>query len=109
MKVAYVIGPLRASTIRQRIINIRAAEDVAVELWKAGFAVICQHLGNGLMSGIIPEQQFISGDLEIIPRCDFAVVCKGWEDSDGSRQEINCCRGRSVPFYFNVADAIKSE
>jgi hypothetical protein len=40
MRIAYVSGPYRANSIRQVLHNIRAAEEVAIQLWKFGYAVI---------------------------------------------------------------------
>ena len=81
MKVAYVCGPYRADTICGVVENIRAAEAVALELWRMGFAVICPHKNSALFDGAAPDSVWLKGDLEILIRGDLLVTCTGWWES----------------------------
>lgn len=85
--VAYVGGPYRAATIHGVAANIRAAEAVAVELWRYGWAVICPHLNSAFLDGAVPDEAFLTGDLEILSRCDALVLTDGWGDSSGAVAE----------------------
>lgn len=88
MKLAYVIGPYRAQNAWEREQNIRRAEEVALELWRLGFAVICPHTNTRFFDGAADDSIWLAGDLEILRRCDLAVVIPGWDKSRGSRAEI---------------------
>ncbi len=109
MRLAYTSGPYRADTIRGVIDNIRAAEEVAIQLWKMGYAVICPHTNTQLFDGAFDEGkmstvgdkedahweggsvQFIKGDLvmldRMLPGTDIVVMLKNWEKSKGANIE----------------------
>jgi hypothetical protein len=106
MKIAYVIGPYRSKSVFGITVNICNARRTAAHLWQSGFAVICPHTNSACMDGLVPDEVFLSGDIEILTRCDFAVTVDGWEDSAGSRNEVDHCREYGIPIYHSVADAI---
>ncbi len=111
MKIAYIIGPLTASSIYNRFQNIRKAEDLSIRLWSAGYAVICPHLNSGMLQGACQEQNFIDGYIEILKKCDFAVLYDGViARSTGSIAEVKCCRENNIPVYpANMGVIIQSE
>ena len=92
----------------------------AVKLWKAGFAVICPHL-NSFMIAIsgVDEDEMVRLDCEIIRRCDFVVLLKGWERSKGAIIEDRIIRDRNfwssrtdqkyINRHYDVEDAIYGE
>lgn len=71
MKTAYVAGPYRADTVRGIIENIRRAEEVALELWKLGFAVITPHKNSALFDGAADDSVWLAGSLELMRRSDL--------------------------------------
>lgn len=89
--LAYVAGPYRdargAYYVEQ---NIRAAEAVAVELWRLGFAVICPHTNTRMFDGAAPDAVWLAGDLEMVRRVDVLVTLPTWALSQGARNEVNC-------------------
>ncbi len=102
MKLAYVAGPYRSPTeygIRQ---NIRRASDVALELWRAGYAVICPHANTAGWGGAhgLDDQVWLDGDLEILKRCDLVVVLLGWQNSKGTVVEVKVANTEGIPVYF---------
>ena len=96
MKVAYIIGPYRAKTIREVVENIRRAEAAALKYWKKGYAVICPHMNSALFDGAIPDEDILEGDIEIMKRCDTVVVLPGWHGSQGSIGEIHEAVSRRI-------------
>ena len=99
MKIAYIIGPLNASSVHNRIQNIRKAESISIALWSAGYAVVCPHLNSGLLQGACEEQSFIDGYIEILKRCDFAVLTGKYARSKGSINEVDCCHNNNISIY----------
>lgn len=101
IKVVYIIGPYRASTRKQRDRNIANAGFVAVELWKRGFVPLCPHTNSGGMEDAgISDEVILSGDLELLSRCDAAVVIDGYERSTGSLAEIKHCEEQGMPVFY---------
>jgi hypothetical protein len=94
MKLAYIAGPYRGrSRIKiinylQRQTNIRRAAKVAKWAWQEGYAVICPHLNSKNFDGLTADLVFLLGGQEILKRCDVMILIPGWEQSEGTRDEI---------------------
>lgn len=97
MNVVYLAGPYRAPTIRGVVQNIRAAEAVALQLWQAGFAVICPHMNTALLDGAITDEVVMAGDLELLARCDAIVMLRDWQSSKGAKAERLFAREHGIP------------
>ncbi len=108
MEVVYVIGPYRSKKgvygIKK---NIDKAEELALELWKMGYAVICPHKNTAFFDGAAPDEVWLKGDIEILSRCDFAVTVEGWEESSGSRGEVEFCKKKGIPVYHSLDELIE--
>ncbi len=85
--IAYLAGPYRAPTRAGISRNIATARRAAIALWQRGYTVICPHLNTAHLDGVVPDQRFLDGDLEILKRCDLLVLLPKWHDSRGARQE----------------------
>jgi hypothetical protein len=109
MKICYLIGPYRGATVSDIHHNIQAAEQAAERLWLAGFAVICPHKNSAYMDGVVADEAFLAAGLEMINRCDFAVVFDYNPDSAGSMQEINYCQHIEKKLYWDEFEAIQAE
>ena len=88
MEVIYVIGKYRGKNKFEVVQNIEHAREVAELLWQQDWAVICPHTNSAWMDGIVPDQAFLDGGLEIMERCDAVCLCEGWEESAGSLVEV---------------------
>ena len=84
----YIVGKYRGNTISEVRQNIEAARKTAEELWAAGFAVFCPHLNSAFMDGIVPDKNFLKGDIEWMKYTDIVVLLPEWESSTGSINEI---------------------
>ncbi len=100
MKLVYVAGPyLDPRGTRFVEENIRAAEAVALELWKMGAAVICPHANTRHFDGAAPDSVWLEGDLEILRRCDALVAVPNWERSTGTLAELALARELEKPVF----------
>jgi len=108
MNVVYVAGPYRSGTIAGVRANIESARRVAEVFWRIGYAVICPHLNSGFMDGIVADEDFLEGDLEILRRCNQIVMAPGWERSAGARGELEVARecGLVVCFWSDTEGII---
>lgn len=99
-KVAFISGPYRAETIAGVVANIRAAEAVAAKYWRLGYAVICPHKNSALMDGICPDEVWLSGDLEILRRCDVIVMMSNYIESSGAVDELEVARLQGLAVIY---------
>ena len=105
LKLAYVAGPYRAATEYQLVQNIRTAESLALELWKAGFAVLCPHKNTAHWGGACPDAVWLDGDIEMLSRCDLVVTTKNWQKSEGARAEVMFASANGIPVTHGIAEA----
>jgi len=100
MRIAYIIGPYRATDLSKQLVQINSAEQVAKEFWRRGYAVICPHMNSKLFDAVATEKTFLDGYLEILDRLtqeDLVVVLPGWEKSKGSVNEMSLANLKKVP------------
>lgn len=100
----YVAGPIRPLNGRTVKDNCDIAKSVALELWKAGHAVICPHANTDLPINLAEkecdETVWLEGDLVMVARCDALVIVPDWEGSQGTKGEIDFAEARGIPVYF---------
>ena len=102
MKVIYVAGPYRAQTEWGLVENIRRAEEVAIALWKKGWAVICPHKNTAHFGGLCEDHVWLDGGFEILKRCDAVCLVIGWEKSEGTQQEIVVAKKHGLTIFYSV-------
>ena len=100
MKVIYVAGPYRAQSEDEVFNNIVHAREVAVELWQAGWAVICPHTNSFFMGTRLGDDCFIEGDLEILSRCDAVYMMSNYEGSEGAKLELAKAKELGLEIIF---------
>lgn len=104
MIVVYVAGPFRAPNAWEIEQNIRRAERLALEVWQLGAACICPHTNTRFYQGAAPDEVWLAGDLEILRRCDAVLVVPDWEQSAGTRAEIEFAQECKVPVFYHLAE-----
>ncbi|MCK5016070.1 MAG: DUF4406 domain-containing protein [Candidatus Peribacteraceae bacterium] len=106
MKIAYVVGPLRNESSKKQRHNIKEAREVALKLWKAGFAVICPHLNSGKFDGLVDDKQLLAGSRLIMQQCELVVTFGDWGCSNGSVDELALAGAIGIPIYHDAREAI---
>lgn len=104
--VIYVAGPYRADTIYKIKKNIEKAEETAMELWKAGFSVICPHKNTAFFDGELSDDSWMIGGLEVLHRCNALFLMGDWEYSKGSIKEEKYAVENGIPIFHNVSHAV---
>jgi hypothetical protein len=104
MPLVYVIGPYRAGSEWDLVRNIRAAEEVSLQVWQSGAAAICPHKNTAHFGGAggAADDVWLEGDIEMMLRCDACVTCGNYHDSKGSQAEIRIARANDIPVFHSV-------
>lgn len=103
-KVIYVAGPYRAAEEYQKQDNIRRAEEAARKIWQAGDYAICPHLNTRLFGGLVPDEQFLAGGLELLRRSDGVFLLPGWRESEGAQAEVEEAKRLGLPLYHHISE-----
>ena len=104
MRLVYIAGPYRGPNTWAIEQNIRRAEDVAAQVWRAGLAAMCPHANSRHMDGITTDENFLAGTLEMLRRCDAVLLVEGWERSSGSRAEVQEAMRLGLPVMYAWGD-----
>lgn len=102
LRLVYIAGPYRGPhefAVRQ---NVRAAEALAVEVWRLGAVAVCPHKNTSGLGGVVPDAAFLAGVLEILRRCDAVLVTGNWRDSAGARVEVAEAGRLGLPVFDNA-------
>jgi len=105
IRAVYVAGPIKADTLEGIRLNCARAAEVAYQLSRAGFAVVCVHPLAWFeisMSGEEVEadrhEQVLEQDLELLARCDAVVlVTEDYLGSAGTCREVRAARSLGIP------------
>jgi hypothetical protein len=103
MNVVFVSGPISdGETLGwfARTRNLWRAWKATRWLLQKGYAVHCPHLSTAFMQGVVPYEKFLEGDIEILRRCDFAFMLRGWANSKGARQERLAATLHGIPILY---------
>lgn len=106
MRLVYIAGPFRASSAWGIEQNIRTAEELALEVWRAGFVAICPHMNTWHFQGTLPDDTWLKGDIEILRRCDAVLLVPGWEHSRGALKEVEAAVAASIPVFESLSALI---
>jgi hypothetical protein len=102
--VVYVAGPFRGSSYWKQEQNIRSAEEIALAIWQAGAACICPHTNTRFFQGAAPDALWLTGDIEILRRCDAVVTTPDWKTSTGACAEVKVAQDIGIPVLHSVED-----
>jgi hypothetical protein len=108
--VPYVSGPYTATTKAERQANIDAALRVGAQLWEAGYPAITPHGNTANFEELCAcaYDDYITGDLEILSRCDAVVMAPGWETSKGAKIEREYALNHGIAIFNSVEEFLKS-
>jgi hypothetical protein len=106
MKIIYIAGPYRNKSEYQVYENIRVAGLYALQVWMLGGAAICPHKNTAFFGGAynLPDEVWLTGDLEILSRCDAVYVTHNWERSNGACTEVEFAKAHDIPVIYSLKD-----
>lgn len=91
MPLLYIAGPYSdPDPIHGVEQNVSRASAIALEAWRAGWAVICPHKNTYPFHHAldIPESTWLEGDIEMMLKCDAVMMIPGWDRSAGATNKM---------------------
>jgi hypothetical protein len=110
MKLIYTAGPYNDKRGEHYVLeNIMRARQAALFIWRNGGVAICPHLNTYFFDGAfgLHRDTWIKGDLEIIKRCDGIYMVENWENSEGSKQELDFATEHGLKAMFTYEQVIE--
>ena len=104
MKVVYIAGPFRGANSWEIEQNIRRAEELALEVWKAGAVAVCPHTNTRFFQGTLSDNIWLKGYLELVDRCDALIYVTEGAKSEGTREEIKRAKAGGIPVFHALAN-----
>lgn len=102
MKLVYVAGPFRAPTPEGVFGNILRAEAVGYEVAKLGASPVIPHANTRSLHSHIDEAFMLEATLELMRRCDALVLVEGWQESQGTRDEMCEAHFLGLPVFYTL-------
>jgi hypothetical protein len=107
MKLVYVAGPFRGPTAWDIEQNIRRAEEVGMDVAKAGAMPVIPHANTRFFHGTLTDAFWLEGTLEMLRRCDAVVMVPGWGESRGSIAEKAEAERLGLPVFVNLPQLVE--
>ncbi len=104
MKIVYIAGPFRADTAWGIEQSVRQAEACALHVAEVGAMPLCPHTNTRFFHGLLTDEFWLVGTLELLRRCDAIYLCPGWERSSGARAEETEARRLNLDVFHNIDD-----
>jgi Domain of unknown function (DUF4406) len=102
MKVVYIAGKFRGDTWWEIRSHVFEAEQAALAIWKLGAAALCPHLNTQNFHGLLPDEVWSDGALELMRRCDAVFLLPNWEDSAGAILEYAESQRLAMPCFDDL-------
>ncbi|OHD26720.1 MAG: hypothetical protein A2Y38_22620 [Spirochaetes bacterium GWB1_59_5] len=105
MKLVYVAGPLFGPddwAIRR---NIHHAVSLGFAVAQLGCYPVIPHANTGAwFMGTMTSEFWYAGTLALLGRCDAGILVPGWEDSKGTRAEIEEAKRLGIPVFDRIEE-----
>lgn len=105
MRLVYVAGAFRGRSHWDIHQNVIAAEAAALEVAKAGAMPVCPHKNSENFHGLLTEDFWVEGTLELLRRCDAVYLFdyRHAVSSAGTRGELKEAERLKLPVFKDIA------
>jgi hypothetical protein len=100
IKIGYCAGKYTDKIVSNVKKNIEHAYNVGLEVMKLGAMPLIPHMNTAYMDGFQSADWWYEGTQELEKRCDFIVMCDGWEESVGSVAEFELAEKLGLPIFY---------
>lgn len=105
--LVYVCSPYRSSTEFGVSENIAYARKCAANVFRVGGFAICPHLNTMQFGGLVPDDRFLEGDVELVRRAADCLFVARLPISQGMSIEIAAATERGIPIFYTLTDVEK--
>ena len=108
----YIAGPITPQGKNEHpgiefITNIRRGIRVTVDVLQRGYAVFCPFLDYQYLlvleeGEVLDTQLFRDSSMAYLEASDAVLAVHGWENSSGTKAEIERARLLKIPIFFNL-------
>jgi len=110
MIVVYVAGPFSANNVVDVLKNIGRGQKMCAKLFKLGFAPFCPWHDRTFITDNPDDdfsvEEFYRYSLEFLKRSDVMMVMSGWENSSGTKKEIEFAHTQKITVCFGLKELI---
>jgi len=110
IRLIYVISPYRDKRVWKIGSNIIAALWIALQILldrncrACGYFPVVPQANTPFFDDAAPGEYFLAGTMEIMRRCDEAIVGDWWQDSTGCCAEYTEAELRGMKVWHSLAD-----
>jgi len=89
---------------KRNLVNIQKAREAAIQIWEAGYTALTPHLNTAHFEKDCKcsYKDYMTGDIELLYRCDAIFMLDDWEDSNGANEEHNHALAEMMPVLFTI-------
>jgi len=106
-KLVYVAGRFRSSHAGdqfEQTMNILAAMQIALDVWKMGAVALCPHGNTFCFQGTMDDSVWLEGSLLLLERCDAVMCVPNWTRSEGAKLEIKYAEELGKPVFYSFTE-----
>lgn len=103
LKIIYVAGPFRGPTPWDVECNIRQAEELALQVAKAGAVPLVPHTLYRFFDKSLPDEFWLDATSDLLRRCDAVLLGPRWAESSGARAEKALAEKIEIPVFDSFA------
>jgi hypothetical protein len=103
----YVAGPYRATTQWGVEQNIRVAETAAMQIARFGAVPVIPHSMYRYFDGTICDDYWLAATCSLLKRCDALYLLPNWENSEGTKLELEQAEGDGIRIFRDTAGGMK--
>ena len=109
MKRVYIAGAMSADNILTMLDNIHYGIKLGGEVLKLGFAPFVPHFDiffklQGGANFDVPMEDYYNYTMQYLKVANCVLLCPNWENSKGTRREIEQAAKLNLPVYYNLEE-----
>lgn len=110
MSIIYVAGPYSAGNVIDVLKNIGRGQQVCAHLFNCGFNPFCpwhdHHFITDNPDCDADVDRFYEYSIEFLKVSDAVFLVQGWEESKGTKKEIEIARSFEIPIFDEIDDLL---
>lgn len=100
----YIAGAYRAPTPWLIEQNVRRAEAVSLQVWRAGAVAVCPHLLTRFFQHSLPDPVWVGGLISLLRTCHALFVVPGSGESEGTGDEVREAFRLGIPVFTDIGE-----